>query len=276
MSTPALREAARCLNRALTLLAVAVPLLAVVSPAAAAGQSGCSGSSCPQASAASRRITLETTEGRLAGDLYVPAQGVGLRGGAILVHGFLRPRKTMRDHAAALAARGVVALVPALPYQADPNGNARALGELSAQLRQGRFAPAVSRFVLIGFSAGALAAVLAAPGLPGLAGVVALDPFDRRSQPGRDSARKIAVPTTVVRAPPAACNGYGSAATWAGVLPQVDRDVLIPKATHCDFEAPTTLACRVACRGSDETRRAIVAEVLLAAVERYLPAVAAP
>ena len=249
-------------------------LMALLPPGLAAGgfDRPCPGDGCPKSSVVPGRVVLHIAEGQLDGDLYLPSPSTSPRGGAILAHGFLRPRTTLRHHAAALAARGVVALVPSLPYRADPAGNARALREMTAQLREGRFAPAVSRVVLIGFSAGALAAVLAAPGLPGLAGLVALDPFDRRSQPGRDSARLVAVPTTVMRAPPAACNGHGSAAAWAGVLPQLDRDVLIPRATHCDFEAPTTLACRIACFGSDEARRGIIGETLVEAVGRYLPA----
>ena len=248
-------------------------------PARANGpaQPACTGTGCAAAAApVTREISPDTRAGRLAADLYLPPQGVALRGGAVLAHGFLRPRSTLGGHARALAARGVVAVVPSLPYRADPAGNAGALRELAEQLQAGRFAPAVPRFVLVGFSAGALAAVLAAPGLPGLAGLVALDPFDRRSQPGRDSARHVDVPTTVLRAPPAACNGYGSAAPWAGVLPRLDRDILIARATHCDFEAPTTLACRLACFGTDDTRRDLIQQALVTAVERYLPSGGAP
>ena len=262
----------RCLAVLLILLAGAG--LAPPGFAASASPPDCEGAGCRAAGAGAREIALDTREGRLAADLYLPPPGVAQRGGAILAHGFLRPRSTLGDHARALALRGVVALVPGLPYRANPAGNAAALRELASQLQAGRHAPASQRFVLIGFSAGALAAVLAAPGLPGLAGLVVLDPFDRRGQPGRNSARSVEVPATVLRAPPAACNGYGSAATWAGVLPQLDRDILIPRATHCDFEAPTTLACRLACFGTDDARRDVIQQALVAAVERYLPTAA--
>ena len=268
MSNPVCKTSARALTGvlALWLLAALLPL-----PAPGAVGHACEEVACQEASIVARRVVLDTAEGRVEGDLYLPSVAEDLRGGAILAHGFLRPRTTMQNHARALAARGIVALVPSLPYKTDPAGNARALRELAGQLRQGRFAPAVAGVVLIGFSAGALAAVLAAPGLPGLSGLIALDPFDRRSQPGRESAGHVAAPTLVMRAPPAACNGYGSASSWAATLPRLDRDILIPRATHCDFEAPTTLACRLACFGTDDARRAVIRETLLEAVGRYLP-----
>ena len=236
-----------------------------------ADSAACPGTPCAASRSTVNEVWAETREGRVLSDLYLPPIGMAQRGGAILAHGFLRSRKTMRDHALALAAQGIVALVPDLPYRANPAGNARALRELALQLEQGRFGVEVKRVVLVGFSAGALAAVLAAPEVPGLAGFVALDPFDRPNHPGLASAQRLSAPTTVLHGPPAACNGYGSAAPWAGVLPQLDLNVLIPHATHCDFEAPTTLACRLACFGSDDARRSSIQQSLVAAVTRYLP-----
>lgn len=221
---------------------------------------------------APRSLEVVTRHGVLPTDVYLPGAGVAIRGGAILSHGFMRSRHNMARHAQLLAREGVVAVAPNLPFQVDSRSNAEALRDVAAQLRAGNLGPAADRIVLIGFSAGALASVLAAVDLPGIVGFVALDAFDRPSGIGLAAARQLAVPATAIRAPAAGCNAYGIAAPWGAAFPKPDGDLFIDGATHCDFESPTDGICRLFCFGSDETKRRQVEDAVRAAVLRRLPA----
>lgn len=218
-----------------------------------------------------RSVEVSTRHGVLMADVFIPPPGTALRGGAVLSHGFMRSRETMGQHARNLANEGVVSVAPNLPYQVDSRRNAEAIQDVAAQLRSGGFGPSVNRIVLVGFSAGALASVIAATRLDGIAGFVALDAFDRPSGIGLAAARQLTVPATAIRAPAAGCNAYGIAAPWGAVFPNPDGDLLIEGATHCDFESPTDGICRLFCFGSDESRRRRVEDALRAAVLRRLP-----
>jgi dienelactone hydrolase len=219
--------------------------------------------------AATLEVTLTGRSTQL--DVYAPSQPG--RGAVVLVHGFMRTRATMADHAQALADNGVFALAPDMPYWADSRENARALVDLLAQLRGGQLIGPIDRVVLVGFSAGALAALLAASA-PGVVGYVGLDAFDRPSGIGLAAAQRLPVPSKLLRAPPSFCNAYGIAAAWAAALPPPTEDRVIEGATHCDFEAPTDLACTLFCGAADPQRAQIVRDTLLDAAREWLPAAA--
>jgi acetyl esterase/lipase len=205
-------------------------------------------------------------------DVYLPAVRAGLpaRGAAILAHGFTRTRQTMAGHAVRLARESVLVVAPDLPYFWHSGDNARALRDLVAALRAGAFSPPVERIVLVGFSAGALAAILAADA-PGVVGYIGLDPFDRPSGIGLDAARTLRLPAYLLRAPPSSCNAYSIAAPWVKALPNLIEDRVIAEASHCDFEAPSDWICRVACGRVDPTRQQAIGEGLLDAVRTLLP-----
>jgi dienelactone hydrolase len=200
-------------------------------------------------------------------DVYQPA--VAPRGAAVFAHGFTRTRATMADHARMLAGVGVMAVVPDLPYLADSRDNARALVELVAQIRRGQFAEPAGRIVLIGFSAGALAALLASSS-EGVVGFIGLDPFDRPGGVGRAFARTLQIPAVLLRAPPSACNAFSIAAPWATALVRLEKDRVFEAAVHCDFEAPTDGLCRLVCGRPDARRRAAIQGEMLEAVVRWL------
>jgi hypothetical protein len=223
----------------------------------------------------------DTRDHELAGrvvaiDVHGPAPGRPLRGAAILAHGFTRSRTTLGEHAAALAAAGVLAVSPDLPFTFDFRRNAEGLAQLVGTLRRGDvFGPPVERVVLVGFSAGALSSLLAA-GTPGVVGYVGLDPFDRTSDGGRRALGRDFAPTLrteaiLVRAPPSRCNAEAVAAPWGERLPALVSDRVIANASHCDFEAPTDWMCRLACGAADPERQAIVRATLLGAIDRWLP-----
>jgi dienelactone hydrolase len=224
--------------------------------------------------AAQETIDVSLAGRTVAVDVYRPAGAV--RGAAILSHGFTRSRSTLGGHAAALAAAGVLALTPDLPYTFDFERNAQGLGELVGMLRvAGALGAPVDRVVLVGFSAGALSSLLAAAA-PGVVGYVGLDPFDRESRDGeralgRDLAPRLQTPVVLLRAPPSRCNAQSVAAPWGALLPALVADRVIDGASHCDFESPTDWVCRLACGDTDPARQAIVRETLVEAIERWLP-----
>ncbi len=187
----------------------------------------------------------------------------------ILVHGFMRSRATMTGHADMLAAAGMVALAPDMPYLTDSRDNARALVELVARLRNGEIAGPIDRVVLVGFSAGGLAALLAASA-PGVVGYVGLDAFDRPGGVGLAAARSLKVPSALLRAPPSFCNAYSISAPWAAALPPPSSDRMIDGATHCDFESPTDTVCTLFCGSTDPRRQEAVRTFLLDTLRGWL------
>ncbi len=205
-------------------------------------------------------------------DVYAPAQPA--RGAVVLVHGFMRTKATMAEHARALASEGVLAVAPDMPFVTSSLDNARALADLIGQLRRGELGPPIERVVLVGFSAGGLAAILAAS-TPGVVGYVGLDPFDRPGGVGLAAARTLPVPAKLVRAPPSFCNAYAIAAPWATALPRLAEDRVIDGASHCDFEGPTDRACTLFCGATDPQRQRIVRQALVDAVREWLLAPAA-
>lgn len=232
--------------------------------------------SCVGPAPALAQATIEVSlAGRaVAVDVYRPEGEV--RGAAILSHGFTRSRTTLGGHAAALAAGGILAITPDMPYTFDFKRNAEGLSELVAMLRAGgEFGAPVSRVVLVGFSAGALSSLLAA-GTPGVVGYVGLDPFDRVASDrsgalGRDFAPTLKTEAVLLRAPPSRCNAHSVAAPWGQALPALLSDRVIEGASHCDFESPSDWICQLACGATDPMRQAGVRATLIEATDRWLP-----
>lgn len=193
------------------------------------------------------------------------------RDAVILAHGFTRSRDTMTGHAAAVARAGPWAVVPDLPYLVDSRDNARALRDLIAALRGGAAGEPLERFVLVGFSAGGLAAILAADS-PGVVAYVGLDPFDRPGGVGLEAAGRLQVPVWLLRGPSARCNAYAIAGPWVEALPNLVLDRVLSEASHCDFEDPTDRLCEFVCGRVDPVRQAVVQAFLLEAVRGALAA----
>jgi len=253
------------------LLAAVVCLMACAGPKvpqdSAIPTSPVSGAGNSMAAPAPRTVETVLDGKRTRVDVFSP---LGRSDSAvILVHGFTRTRATMSGHGQMLAQAGLLAIAPDLPYLVDSRDNARALADLVAQVREGRLAPAAERIVLVGFSAGGLAALLAA-GSPGVVGYIGLDPFDRPSGIGREFAARLAVPAVLLRAPPSACNAYSIAAPWAQALPRLELDRVFDGARHCDFESPSDWLCRLACGAPDPDRQAAIAAEILRVVRGWL------
>lgn len=203
-------------------------------------------------------------------DYYRPGGSGVPRDGVIFAHGFMRSPATMSGHARALAASGVAALVPRLPWKTDSARNALALREVALRWRAGSPGPPVERVVLVGFSAGALAALTAAREPSPFAAVVLLDPHDRRAAPGVAAARAVSVPVVLLRGAPSSCNGHGRAANWTTALGANGSAQVFPGATHCDFEAPSDALCSLLCGGREARRAAAIGEAMQRAVHDLL------
>lgn len=212
------------------------------------------------------RITLPAAGRMIEMDWYRPAGAASSRDGVIFAHGFMRSPATMTGHAQALAAAGVAALAPRLPWRADQAKNAEALRELAENWQAGTPAPGVERVVLVGFSAGGLAALLAARDDSPFAGIVLLDPHEPRASPGLAAAPAVHAPVTMLLGAPSSCNGTARAGRWPDALPGPASVQRFLHATHCDFEAPSDLLCRLLCGGRDAQRAAVIGETLQAAL----------
>jgi pimeloyl-ACP methyl ester carboxylesterase len=253
-----------CLSRGRRIRQLRLPGLVLLAHLAAAGLAS------PVATAPVRTVPV-TLEIALAGrqtqmDVSAPIAGKRTsRDAVILAHGFTRSRATMAGHAAAVARAGLWAVVPDLPYEVDSRDNARALRELVAALRGGVAGEPLERFVLVGFSAGGLAAILAADS-PGVVGYVGLDPFDRPGGVGREAAQRLQDPVWLLRGPSSRCNAYAIAEPWVEALPNLVVDRVLPEASHCDFEDPTDRLCEFVCGRADPARQAAVQDFLLEAV----------
>jgi pimeloyl-ACP methyl ester carboxylesterase len=203
----------------------------------------------------------------------VPAGAAASRNAVILAHGFTRTRATFAGHAAMLARAGYWAIVPDLPFLLDSRDNAVALRDLIRQLQQGPAQAPLERFVLVGFSAGGLSALLAADA-PGVVGYVGLDPFDRPNGVGLEAARTLAVPAFLLRGPSAACNAYSIAEPWVKALPHLVEDQQFAAASHCDFESPTDGLCTFVCGDTNPQNQSAVRMFLLESVRHAMPPLA--
>jgi pimeloyl-ACP methyl ester carboxylesterase len=163
---------------------------------------------------------------------------------AVIAHGFARSRVRHRDLGEALAAAGITAVIPDLPYILDHWGNGDAIEELVHKLETGALGlPPIeqSRLVLIGTSAGGLSTVLAAAKLPKLAGWIGLDPVDRTGS-GVHAASRLTIPAVVMLAEPSLCNLFGSGRAIARAVPDLLRSVVL-SGVALRFEGPTNKFC---------------------------------
>ena len=215
-----------------------------------------------------RRVSLTLDASPEAVDLYRPSTGTP-RAVVILAHGFTRSRANLAELGRDLAASGFAAVVPNLPYLVDHTGNGRVLARLAERIESGA-EPDLDlgsrRIILAGFSAGGLAALLAAASRPEALGWIGLDPVDRADR-GVAAAPRVAVPAYVLRAPPAACNAYANSLAVIERLPVVAEDRVVPQASHCDFESPTDWFCELVCGRADPVRQAAIRAAVIEAAK---------
>lgn len=181
---------------------------------------------------------------RLGFENYLPDGPVG-DVHVVLAHGFLRSSERMQVLAARLAASGIptatIDLCNMRPWDGAHQQNGRDMRALARYLD-------ARRVIYAGFSAGGLAAVLAASEDPRTIGVLAMDLVDR-DEIGVLAAAQIDAPVIGLTGDASSCNANNNGLAVYAAAPNA-RVVRIDGATHCDFEAPTDDLCRLVCEDS--------------------------
>jgi dienelactone hydrolase len=205
--------------------------------------------------AAAVQTRLLTLAGHAAAvDVYAPATAP--RALAVIAHGFTRSRGQHVVLATRLAQEGFLVAVPALPHWVRHGANADAIVALVAAMAADEGLETLP-VVLIGTSAGGLAALLATDRVPRLALWVGLDPVDALGQ-SKAVARNLRATAVVLRAPNGACNVVGSARRIAAWLPDGHTEQRIDGASHCDFEDTTNWRCESICGPADAARQSLI------------------
>lgn len=195
-----------------------------------------------------------------------PARVPASEGLVVLAHGFLRSKERMDGLARALAAAGTTTATLDFCNDRIWDGghvrNGRDMVTLARSL-------GANRVLYAGFSAGGLAALLAADADPAALGVLTLDLVDRDGLGARAAAR-LDVPLVGLVGEPSACNaqGNGLAVLAAGRGARIEQ---IAGAGHCDFESPTDWLCERVCgarkTGGDAPAKRILAAAVAAVAE---------
>lgn len=171
---------------------------------------------------------------------------VGTASGAptvVLAHGFLRDLRSMRGWATHFASHGVRTVVVSFCNSSRLDGrhdrNAEDLMTLAAAV-----APGTAPVLYAGFSAGGLAAYVAASRDVRTVAFLGLDAVDGGGL--ASSVAPLTVPTMLLTGEPSRCNAEGRFLSLAP-SPPPGRTVRVAHATHCDFENPTSAACEWIC-----------------------------
>lgn len=179
-------------------------------------------------------------------------------GGAtvVLAHGFLRNLASMRGWAEHLASHGVrtavVSFCNSTLFAGHHDRNALDLRAVADALP----APEAStaRVLYAGFSAGGLAALLAAAEDPAAVAYLGLDPVDSGGLAA--GATEWQGPALFLFAEPSPCNAEGNMRPFADRLASA-RVVSVTHATHCHFEDPYASACERLCGRVDPPEAAL-------------------
>lgn len=177
----------------------------------------------------------------------------------VLGHGFTRDLTTMRGWARAWSERGMRTVVVGFCNSSVFNGrHDRNAADLVAVAT--RIEPGDAPIVYAGFSAGGLAALLAAGSDPRAIAYLGLDPVDRGHLAA--TVERLRMPALFLYAAPSRCNAN---ANMVPVMPEADVRVAlrVPFASHCDFEMPYDTACERLCGGvePEETAREVRATI---------------
>ena len=175
---------------------------------------------------------------------FMPATSV-VRGYALFLHGFSRGRSQFLGWGEHLASHGIEAVVSDLCHASvagvDPFAGGAAIDILIDSIGD---APVV----IVGHSAGSMAALVAGAESGTTVGVLGLDPVAPREGNLNDQAAALEGMLAALVGAPSQCNSSNSGVE---IYREGSADMFtITGATHCDFEAPTNFICTAACGGS--------------------------
>lgn len=127
--------------------------------------------------------------------------------------------------------------------------------------------------VYAGFSAGALAAVMAADN--GTRAILALDMVDQDDQ-GLEAIKSLSTPLIGLSGPSSSCNANNNAKAVFDTRkndPQ-SRLVQLEGVSHCDFETPSDWLCELVCSGAKRVRAQVESDrksIIIDSIEALLP-----
>ncbi len=175
----------------------------------------------------------------------------------LLAHGFKRKLKHMRGWAEYWQAQGIDTTIMSFCNSSWFNGhhqrNADDLIALATEL--GIEAP-----VYAGYSAGGLAAYLAAYSDKRARGFLGLDAVDSGDL-AMATVGALSAPALFISAAPSMCNARGN---FSDIVSRysVEQSIHLPQATHCDFEWPFDKRCSLVCGRGDKDKRAETHETI--------------
>lgn len=166
----------------------------------------------------------------------------------ILGHGFMRNQNTMVDLARALANQGIAVATLNFcnmrPWNGQHKKNAADMQDLARELGVD------SDVIYAGFSAGALAAVLAADNHT--RAILALDLVDQKSL-GLNAISQLETPLIGIAGDNSSCNANGNGHALFAARDNLALSELQHQtgASHCEFESPSNWLCELACGDKD-------------------------
>ena len=193
----------------------------------------------------------------------------------IIGHGFLRNQDNMIGLSRALANRGIPAITLDFcnmrPWNGHHQRNALDMRHLAKLLGRS------DNIIYAGFSAGALAAVLAAD--DNTRAILALDLVDQDNL-GRNAIEQLPIPLIGLAGPPSACNANNQA-TDIYLLrtdTQLENLKIVSGASHCEFESPSNWLCETACGDDDSEQTDMMqrSNIIEQSIEAVLPFLAPP
>ena len=190
----------------------------------------------------------------------------------MLGHGFLRDQDNLVGLSRALANHGIPVITLNFCNMRLWNGNHESNGLDMRALAQKL---GLSDDIIYGgFSAGALAAVLAAD--VDTRAILALDLVDQNDL-GLNAIGALRTPLIGISGPASSCNANGNgAALFTSRAQQSLSDLItIDGASHCEFESPSNWLCEIACgdednKQDDERERADIIETTIDSLSPYL------
>jgi len=169
----------------------------------------------------------------------------------ILGHGFLRSQERMQGMADSLAAQGIPVATVDFCNMRFWDGRHQQNGlDMIALANHLSARSGATRVVYSGFSAGGLAALVAARNDPNAVGVVTLDLVDAQGI-GERAAVGLDTPLVGLAGEPTNCNAANNAQRVFAATKRAKMEP-IAGAGHCDFEAPTDALCELVCEDPDQ------------------------
>ncbi len=204
---------------------------------------------------------------------YTRYRPAGAQGGDLVVlgHGFLRSEARMAGLALALAEAGVATVT--LDFCNDRLWNGHHIRNGLDMMSLADILGA-RRVVYAGFSAGALAALVAGRNDARTLGVVALDLVDADGL-GVRMAAGFERPLVGLVGAPSSCNAHNNG---LGVYATGNQSVVehFPDADHCDFESDTDWLCRLLCERGTAPPATMRGDIMRATVAAVSDLIALP